>query len=613
MLITILPDNIQVEARVGDRILDVISRAGIKINASCGGQGTCGRCAIEVIKGNLKKDSSFGNNKKILACKSYVNDEAELVINIPSRERLSSHQILFHSENRDNIFTLNPIIKKIPLKLDHPTITNNTDDYTRLVNELKKAGYKNTYLNLEKLRELPTILREGEWEVTAVISELGDRDEVLSLEPRHPNNPIFGLAIDIGTTTIKVNLIDLTSGLILDSQGDYNGQQIYGDDVISRIIYSTEKNGLKNLRNAVLETINEQISILIRRQGIKIKDIYAAAVAGNTTMIHLFLGIPAKHIRLEPYIPAVKIFPHTISGKEAGLMINNEAAVCLLPAVGSYVGGDITSGVLATQISLRDKLTLFIDIGTNGEIVLGNSDFQISCACSAGPCFEGGSIKDGMRAMDGAIEKFDIDENYKITFEVIGNKKPVGICGSGLIDAVSSLLKRGFIDRTGQFNLNLNDSRLRKGEDGYEFVLVWGKDTAHGQDILILETDIKNIVRAKAAIFAGIRVLIKHMGIELDMIDEILIAGGFGNFLRFESAVAIGMLPPFPIEKFHFVGNTSLQGAQTVLTSLDAWKEVLNFAKGMTYLELSEGNEFMDEFISACFLPHTDLGLFNIV
>ncbi|MDD2422317.1 MAG: ASKHA domain-containing protein, partial [Heliobacteriaceae bacterium] len=285
-----------------------------------------------------------------------------------------------------------------------------------------------------------------------------------------------------------------------------------------------------------------------------------------------------------------------------------------LPAVGSYVGGDVTAGVLATQIARSDDLRILIDIGTNGEIVLGNRDFQISCACSAGPCFEGGGIKCGMRAMAGAIDKLEITPDYKVFFNTLEDQKPVGICGSGLINALAVMWRRGIIDRQGNLKRSLSTPRIKEfGDDGWGFVLVESRYTAFGREIFVLESEIKNVIRAKAAIFAGMRSLLNHLWLTMDLVTEVLIAGGFGNSLNIENAITIGMLPDLPAEKFRYVGNTALKGAQLVLTHQEAYTEIVDFSRGMTYLELSVGNDFMDEFISATFMPHTDLALFPSV
>lgn len=626
MKLTILPDHLTVEVQAGESILEAVRRAGINLASSCGGTGTCGKCRVELVDGNV--DSQVRTKKlgvnEVLSCKSYFID-GDVTVNIPNDgRRLSSHKVLINEVSLPNPFSLEPLFKKINLSLPEPTLDNNIDDISRVLVELRrKIGVEDIYFNLDMMQKLPSVIREGNWKVTVGLQMLacgtegcrldGCRTEVIALEPGEANEPYYGLAIDIGTTTVKINLIDLSNGNVIASKGEYNLQQRYGDDVINRIVYSVdEKDGLVTLQKAVLESLNSQISRMLEDLKIKEEAIYTAVVAGNTTMTHLFLGIPANNIRLEPYIPAVSL-PYPVKACQTGLKMNRNGYVYNLPAVGSYVGGDITSGVLSTRLAQNDEISLLIDIGTNGEMVLGNRDWQISCACSAGPCFEGGGIKYGMRAMDGAIDKIEIGPEYNVRVNTINNKKPVGICGSGLIDIIATLLKHDLITRTGNFNKNISDSRLREGEEGWEFVLVWGQESEHGKDIVILETDILNVIRAKGAIYAGIRVLMKHVGMEFENVAEILIAGGFGNSLNIKDAITIGMLPDVPIEKYRYVGNSSLKGAHMSLTSIKAFEEVKAMSKGMTYLDLSVGNDFMEEFVSAMFLPHTDFNLFKSV
>ncbi|MHB8170871.1 MAG: ASKHA domain-containing protein [Thermincolia bacterium] len=620
MQLTVMPDNVTIEVNEGENLLKALDQAGIVINSSCGGRGTCGRCVVDMVSGDIR--SEYTKSKKVgqgqvLSCKATIHSDATVSVPNDGR-RLSSHKVLINEVELDNPFGFDSLFRKIHLTLPEPSLTDNTDDLSRLMVELRKeTGLENIRVNLAMMRKLPFVLREGKWQVTVGLNNDGQQAVIIDLEPGHVTTNYYGLAIDIGTTTIKMNLIDLTTGKTVAAQGEYNRQQKYGDDVINRIVYSAEeKDGLKILQKAVIDSINTLINRMLKENNIEAHQIYASVVASNTTMTHLFMGIYANYIRLEPYIPAASV-PQCVYGEELGLVMNPKGLVYNLPAVGSYVGGDITSGVLSTQLARKEILSLLIDIGTNGEIVLGNQDFQISCACSAGPTFEGGGIKYGMRAMDGAIDKMEItegcdsDAGCEVTVSTINHKKPVGICGSGLIDAIATLLEVGIIDRTGSFVKSQKNPRLRHDEEeGWEFVLVWGKDTEHSKDITLLESDIKNVIRAKGAIFAGIRSLLKHMSMSVEDIDELLIAGGFGNSLNIKEAVTIGMLPDLPLEKYRYVGNTSLKGAQLSLTSKEAYSQVMEFAKGMTYLELSVGNDFMDEFVSASFLPHTDLTLF---
>jgi uncharacterized 2Fe-2S/4Fe-4S cluster protein (DUF4445 family) len=332
--------------------------------------------------------------------------------------------------------------------------------------------------------------------------------------------------------------------------------------------------------------------------------------AGNTVMTHMLLGVTASYLRLEPYIPSATKFP-ALKAKELNININSDGAVVTIPSVASYVGGDITSGVLATMLRYSDELTLFVDIGTNGELVLGNRDWLVTCSCSAGPAFEGSGISCGMRAMNGAIDRIEIDsDSLKAKYKVIGDCSPLGICGSGLICSLSRMMKAGIIDRAGKIFTNKTSKRVRIGTDGLEYILVFAEESGTAHNIAITENDIKNLLRAKGAIFAGIRTLLQMVDLHVKDIGRIYIAGGFGNYINIADAVGIGMFPDLPEDKYEYVGNSCIQGAMIVLLCQEAMQEAESLADMMTYLELSVGNQFMEEFISAMFIPHTDLSLF---
>jgi len=366
----------------------------------------------------------------------------------------------------------------------------------------------------------------------------------------------------------------------------------------------------RSLVFAIIDTINELISEVAKCNGFVNSDISAVVCAGNTVMSHFFMKISAKYLRLEPYCPAATKFP-SVKACELDLDVNPDARVVLLPSVASYVGGDITSGVLSTMFTHSDKLTLFIDIGTNGELVLGNKEWLVACSCSAGPAFEGSGISCGMRAMDGAIDSIEIDPNtYSSTCKTIGEVNPSGICGSGLIYTMSEMLEAGIIDRAGKISDANISPNIRKGTEGMEYVLAFSNESGDGKDVVITESDIKNLLRAKAAVFAGIRTMLQKVDLDIDDIDRVYVAGGFGSYIDISDAINIGLLPDLPIEKFEYVGNSSIEGAIIALLCKDAIKEAQSIANKMTYLELSIGNTFMDEFVAAMFLPHTDLSLF---
>lgn len=619
--VTFMPDNIAVQVDKETNVLEAAQKAGIPIKSTCGGAGTCGRCLIKVKEGQIHfKGGHLSAEAReegyFLACQTII--EGDVIVEVPPISLLGKHQVLLQDKGRlqDGLadlpasYSLDPHCEIATLHLKEPTLEENNSDLNRLLMTLRKEKGVEGRASLKFLQDLPEILRRAGWHVDVTLARADGR--LLKVSPAGTGR-CFGLAVDLGTTTVVVSLLDLLNGRRIGRNGNYNRQAIYGDDVISRVIHATgQPGGLEELRQAALTTISEITSSLLNKYGIAPAEVTVAAVAGNTIMSHLLLGVNPKYIRLQPYIPAANEWPDLTAG-EIGLPINPLAPVYVFPSVASYVGGDIVAGVLFTRLAMEENLTLFIDIGTNGEMVLGNKDWLISCACSAGPAFEGSGITCGMRAMEGAIEGVNIDpQTFEVELDIIGGVRPAGLCGSGLIDCLAKLRRTGLIDRTGNFQEAVTP-RLRSTDEGYEFVLAWGAESSHGKDIVITSADIKNLIRSKGAVFAGIQSLLKTVSLELEAIDKIIIAGGFGNYLSIPNAVEIGLLPDLPAEKYVFAGNTSLKGAELVLLSRQAWTDALELARKMTYLELSVGNLFMEEFVSALFLPHTQLELFPSV
>ncbi|MBS3948766.1 MAG: DUF4445 domain-containing protein [Dethiobacter sp.] len=622
-----LPDSLVAHVEAGTSILQAAMLAGLELKSNCGGAGTCGRCQVR-IKDGFVKDEAAGDNapqvcpaSPVLACQTLV--DGHVVVDVPQDSRLALHQVLLGERDvlkeqdivLGQVYKLQPLCRKIRLTLAEPTLVGNFSDWSRLQTALREEfACSKIHISLPVLRTLPETLRTGAWQVTATVVELDGCADVVLLEPGHSLRPAFGLAIDIGTTTVVVYLLDLETGLTLGKKGTYNKQARFGEDVITRIVYATEKEqGLSELHEAVIATVNQLIAELLAENGISGQDVHLAVVAGNTTMTHLFFALSPKYIRLEPYIP-LSSFPPPARAAELGLTVNPHAYVVSFPAVASYVGGDIVAGTLLTGMARGQEVTLFIDIGTNGEMVLGNRDWLISVACSAGPAFEGGGITFGMRAMKGAIERVEIDpKTYEVTVETIGDVQPLGVCGSGLIDCLAKLRAAGIIDRAGKMQTGLATSRLRQGDDGPEFILVFAEAAAGGKDIVLTENDSKNLLRAKAAVYAGIRCLLKSVQLEQEGIEKVLVAGGFGSHINIRDAVAIGLLPDLPADKYIFIGNSAVKGARQGLLSQEAFREALELGKRITYLELSAGNDFLHEFVSALFLPHTDRSLFPSV
>lgn len=635
--VRILPDNKLVTISDEQNLLKAMTAAGMPLQTSCGGRGTCGQCRVSIKEGQVCSPEAGTISKEeqllgyVLACQSWP--ASDLVVEVPVDAKLGEHRVLLgeelevqearHGEDAEAFILCGengcpavelPVYRKIELKIPQPSLDDPEDDWGRLTRAIRgKTGITQLSTTLNVLRTLPQVLRDAGWDVSVALAEKDTLQcvEIAGVEPNSNGQKCYGLTVDIGTTTVAAELVDLATGQSGGAKGTFNRQSVYGDDVISRIIHAEEdRNGLEELQKAILETINNLINDLAGGLGIEQSDIRAAVCAGNTAMTHLFLGIEPAYIRLEPYTPAVNHIPAVQAG-QVGLNIHPQAWVRFIPGTASYVGGDITAGVLATGMSDTGSLTLFIDIGTNGEMVLGNKEWLIACACSAGPAFEGGGLRYGMRAMDGAIEQVRITAGGStVQYSTIGGVTPLGICGTGLIDCVAWLYRAGVIDRGGAFAPHSSSSRIRDAAGEKEFILVWSGEAGGSSDISISEAEIKYILRSKAAVYAGIRSLLQMVGLPFEAIERVVIAGGFGRYINIREAINIGLLPDIPVPKYAYIGNSSLKGARLSLLSKSARDAVEEIAGKITYLELSTGNTFMEEFVSALFIPHTDLELF---
>lgn len=603
--------------------MDAARTCGIDLDVPCGGQGRCGRCKVQIVAGKIDSpltallSNSHVEEGWVLGCQSIVRQDVTLLVP-PRRGRetpVSESRADRIALPQDWQGQLEPAVGAVAVAIDPPSLEDNTDDFSRLRRELGKRGINNLQIELPVLRTLPDLLRDAHWQVTVQYDnvEHPDRHRLISLEMADRSHRLFGAAVDIGTTTVVVYLIDLITGKLLEVASAYNEQISRGEDVISRIIYSLKGDNLKTLQQLVISTINDLLKQALGRAHVAPEEVLQLQVAGNTTMSHLFLGISPRYVREEPYIPVVNHYPPVKAG-DLGIQVNPNALVLIAPGVGSYVGGDITAGVLSSEMWKTNKLTIFIDVGTNGEIVLGNADWLISCACSAGPAFEGAGVQHGMRAMRGAIEKVDIDRgDFEPNFRVIGDAAPVGLCGSAMIDLLAEMFLTGIIDKAGKIKLDLSTPRVRQGDHGAEYVVAWAGETGEGRDIVITEVDINNLLRTKAAIYAGFSVLVNSVGVSLGDIQQVLIGGGFGRYINVEKAIQIGLLPDLPWETFRYLGNTSALGAYAGLVSREARAVIDEVAARMTYLELSADNRFMEEYISGLFLPHTNIAAFPSV
>lgn len=618
--------TVAVRAPTGTLISEAARQSGLEIGQPCGGQGRCGRCAAQVTGGNVRRRSTLRLSAEsleqgyALACQSVVESDASIVI--PEQEKiernLTSDRVAAEvSVPHGYAFTASQPIRRANLRLSAPSMSDQSDDWSRLQTALRtQHQLENAACPLSLLQRLGGILREGNWEVTAIYdaSQPGVT-RILDVRPGlcAPNDPLWAAAIDIGTTTVTFWLVNLLDGKVKARASEYNRQIARGEDVISRIIYASKNDGSQEMQQRVVESINSLCEAACKRAHARPPDVVKATVAGNPTMMHLLLGIPAASIRLSPFVTAVNQ-PPPVFAREIGLNLCPEAPIDCLPGVASYVGADITAGVLASGVDNTPNVTLFIDVGTNGEIVLGNRDWLITCACSAGPAFEGAGVVDGMRATAGAIEEVWINsETGEPGIRVIGGGKPRGICGSGLISLMAEMFITGLLDKAGNFNLTLPTPRMRQNANGSEYVVAWAAETAHGRDITLTRVDVDNLMRAKAAIYAGFSVLAGQVGITLDSVEQMLIGGSFGKSINVEKAVQIGLLPDMPWEKFQFLGNTAIKGAYLALLDTRERERLGDIAARMTYIELSADNAFYEAFMSAMFLPHTDLPRFPSV
>ena len=614
-----LPADRSVDVADGTTIAEAAQQADVFITNLCGGEGVCGKCRVQVTKGRADAEAhakGFFSQDQImkgyvLACQTDIHDDLEIII--PAESRVDASKIMTGGESQATAeLELNPLVKKSYLALSAPTVEDNVPDVERIIRELRKElGWHTFHIPLDCLQTISTKLRENDWKVTVTVAKHGGNYQILQIEPFDTARSHYGLAVDVGTTTVVVQLLDLNTGEVLDVEGCHNKQASFGEDVISRVIFACGKGGLDPIQQAVVKNINTLIARLVKKRGISREVIDVIVAAGNTTMSHLLLGLTPCSIRLDPYVPTTDEFPQ-IRASEIGIRINPRGMLNVMPCVASYVGGDIVAGVLASGLSEHEEVKCLIDIGTNGEIAIGNQDWLVCCSASAGPAFEGGGTRCGMRATDGAIEKVVIEDG-ELHYETISGKKPRGICGSGLIDCIYELVRNNIIGQDGKFHRQREDARLDV-EDGIpEYIIAYADETETAAHVVITESDIDNLIKSKGAVFAAIKSLMDYIGLGFDVIDTLYVAGGFGSFLNIPKSVAIGLLPDIPLEKIKFIGNSSLTGARACLLSEEAFETCLNISRSMTNIELSTHQPFTDEYIAALFLPHTDGKLFPSV
>lgn len=623
--VTFEPGGRVLVAEAGQTLLDAAFAAGVPLDGVCGGRGICERCRVVVSHGTVEAVEARGGRAagEVLACLARITGDVS--VEIPEASRIDGEQILTGMERWDQLLSttegldgpqprmVSPAAQPlaegqlalvVPLDLPPPTLEDSISDTGRLARELgRQHGLRDISIPVDALRTVPGVLRESDWKVGAMLGRTNGGYELIGLRPGRGATKAFGVAVDIGTTTIVAHLVDLATGRTLGAAAALNRQVRFGDDVISRIIHAGEPGGLERLRVAVVGEINVLIGSLARAHDIDRDQIVAAVCAGNTTMLHLFLGLPPAEIRREPYI-AVTTAPPAFHAEDLGVRIHPRGVVASMPGVSGWVGGDITADVIACDMDRTAELSMLIDVGTNGETVIGNREFLVCCACSAGPAFEGGGISSGMRAAGGAIQRVEVTKAGVLTYQVVGSVRPRGICGSGLVDLLAELLRAGYMDRAGQ--LKVDAPVVREGPDGPEVLVAAAEATATGRDIVLGTADIQNLLRAKAAVYAGAALLARRLGLSMADIERIYVAGGFGAYLDIRKAILIGLLPEVPLERVTFIGNGSVAGAKMALLSEEARNRAAEVARKMTYRELSVDTGFHEEYVSAMFFPHTD-------
>ena len=626
-----LPHNVSAEIDDNESLIRAAMEAGIHINASCGGGGVCGKCRVLIEEGNVEggisehlspEDQEKGYR---LACLSEV--ASDLVVRIPVESEIDTGRLNVHAGSRhtakvmysnidelrqDGLFI--PPVEKIYLELDSATAEDNQADVARIINHLRlKHDEHRLTMGLDLIRKVSDILREGDFKITVTIVRPVREDgknEIVNIEPFDTSNRNFAIAVDVGTTTVYGQVLDLQTGKVLSEHGEFNSQISYGEDVISRIIFAEKDDGLEILHQKVVATINKIIEKIIKKAKIGRREVTTITLAGNSTMTQLMLKINPSYIRRDPYVPASIVYP-PFHASQIDIDLADHTIALIYPGVSSYVGGDIIAGVMASGIYRISELTLYMDIGTNAEIVIGHKDWMVCTAASAGPAFEGGGVKFGMRATNGAIEDFSINPvTYEPMILTVGNKKAKGICGSGMITLAAKLLETGVIDSRGKFNQTLDTPRIRKTDDIWEYVIVYKENTQIDRDITITEPDLDNLIRAKGAMYSAVLTLLKEIGLKVNDIEKIILAGGFGSYVDLESAITIGLLPEIDPEKVTYLGNGSLLGCKINSLTNALRRDVAKVVNMMTNFELASTPSYMDHYMGALFLPHTELNYF---
>lgn len=620
--VTFIPQNKSVRVEADTSLLEAALRAGITINNLCGGDGICARCKMIVAQGKVTGRVSPKLTRDeirrgfVLACQTPVDDN--LVVEIPeetwAKEKLvaaedaARFRDLTEGWEYEKDLVPAPLVTKVYLEIEEPDLANNMADHQRVDDAIRKTlKYRSMQMGLKILKNLPEILRQSDYKITATVGLRRDIAEVMNIEGGNTADRNFMAVVDMGTTTIVAHLVNTNTMETLDARACFNSQGIYGREVTRRMM-TAEQKGVEELQRLLVEDINGLIEQLADANKVKLKDISAVVCSGNTAMGHFLLGLCTRNIRRNPYV-ATTVSPPPLRAVEVGLNINPRGLLYSLPAISGWVGSDITAGILSTRMNEREELSLLLDIGTNGEIVIGNREWLVSASASAGPALEGASVDCGMRAEAGAVEKIYV-EDASVRYQTIDGKRPKGICGSGIIDAVAVLLDQGYINRSGVF-VEEDKPRVEMVDGLKRYIIADGKETGSGHPVYISESDIENVITAKAAIFAAMKILLHRLDLTFEDVERFCIAGAFGSYINIEHAVAIGLIPDIERSRFEFVGNTSIKGAKIVAFYKEALYKIEKIREDTTYYDLMGANDYVEEFQKAMFLPHTDIELFH--
>lgn len=617
-VVTFLPSYRKIEVTAGTTVLDAARRAGLQMNVVCGGIGKCGKCIVYVKSGRVEFDrQKYGRfftpgelgRGACLACVTGVVSDID--VTVPEGSLIQEQKILI--EGLDITTAFRPSVLKYHVTLSPPTLEDPSPDLNRLLDAIHRAQGpppEKIFAPLGVLRRIPEILRSAEWDVTATVGlQPPGKYWLLNVEAGDTSGRLFGASIDLGTTTVVAYVWDLISGKVAGIASNYNRQISCGEDILSRVNFG-RRSGLIKLQALAAESINTAITNAANHARIDRDDIYEVMVAGNTVMTHMLLGIDPAYIISEPYVPVVRRSINT-AASNLDLSVAPTAGVFAFPAVSDFIGGDIVADVLACGMGASDEVSLMIDIGTNFEVVLGNNEWMFSCAGAAGPALEGGEVLFGMRANPGAIEQVTVDPvTLRPGWRTINGIKPKGICGSGLIDLLAELLTSCVIDRTGMIDTTIDHPRIRQGDHAAEYVVAFANEAGIEKDLVVTENDVKSLIMSKASVLAACQVLMNVAGITHSEIGTVFFSGGFGNYINKQNAITIGLIPEVPLDRIKNIGNGAINGANIALINRDERRTLDVIADNIAYVELNAEPSFMEEYTSASFLPHTDLGRF---